>query len=547
LGFDGGLRPAVALIAGLLALCFMTSSQAWSSLPSDPPDPGGSGFPDVEPEPMDPDVDPVGDVYDVDPTPDHYDADHKSMDDEESEEKGAQGKKKSDPKRLPPHGRAHRPLMPLVSIDLMEYGGGVVGQAAAQIDLAQMGEDLYLSLVLGTVFVGENWAVAPRLPLRIRLLDAHPKSDAIVREQDWDELSDFARLIAFYRYGHIGSSIYIRAGELTGATLGHGSFVNRYYNTIDIDHYQGGVYGFVDADHVGGEWLIDNLLDPDLLVGRVFVRPLESLDDLPFAAEKLKFGATFGFDHQAPTLMAVDDQGGLVIKNESPVIEKTDSISFGGLDLEVPAVSTPHLDLVPYLDVNLLDMGEVDGVGVHTGSYVNLRFNPLSSLRTRLEYRHSSGGYEPNYVNGFYEVQRVRHRSTKTKLSWLRGQESNSGLDGFYIETEYRLAGVMRYMVVYANDEGPENADLAMRLQFPKIGPLRLSFFLARFDFDNTDDFLDLQDTVVSMSGRFKVHKRFFVKFRVTKEWWLSRLEDNPGAYETTWDYNIGVGLLLNL
>ena len=531
-----------------VALCLALGAPgAWAAEPSDPPDPGAGGGPDVEPELYEPDVEPASTSWDVDPNPDDYGDDHKSMDDEDSEEEGAKGRKKFQPRSLPPRGHAHRPMMPYVGIDLMDYGGGVVGQGAAQIDLAQIGEDLYLSLVLGTVFVGDNWAVAPRLPIRLRLIDVSPKSESFVREKDWDEASDYARILAFFRYGHIGSPLYIRVGELTGATVGHGSFVNRYYNTIDIDHYQGGTYGFMDGDVLGGEWLIDNLFDPDLLVGRLFYRPLDSVEDLPFAAEKIKFGATFGVDHDAPLQMKVNDDGDLILEDDNPVVAQSGVLTFSGFDLEVPAVSRPHLDVVPYLDVNFLDMGGLEGSGTHTGSYINFRFSPLTSLRTRLEYRYSSGGYEPNYVNGFYEVQRVRHRSGVTKLAWLRDQTLNAGRSGFYIESEYRMAGVMRYMVVYANDEGQKNADLLMRLQFPKIGPLRLSAFLARFDFDNSDDFMDFQDTVLSISGRYKLAGRGFVRFLVTKEWWVTETEDGQGRYQTSWDYDIGAGLLLKL
>jgi hypothetical protein len=536
-------RARVTAVLSVGLLCLVAQGTSWA----EPPDPGGVDGPDVEPELFESDVEPVSNSWDVDPNPDDYGDDHKSMDDEDSEERDAQGKKKVQKRMLPPRGHAHRPMMPYVGIDLMDYGGGVVGQGAAQIDLAQIGEDLYLSLVLGTVFVGENWAVAPRLPIRFRLLDVKPESDSFVREQDWDEVSDYARILAFFRYGHVGSPLYIRVGELTGATVGHGSFVNRYYNTIDIDHYQGGTYGFVDGDHLGGEWLIDNLFDPDLLVSRVFYRPLESMDDLPFAAEKIKFSGTFGMDHQAPLHMKVDQEGNLILDQDNPVVAKTGVMTFSGFDLEVPAVSRPHMDIVPYLDVNFLDMGGLEGSGTHAGSYVNFRFSPLTSLRTRLEYRYSNGGYEPNYVNGFYEVQRVRHRSGVTKLNWLRDQALNPGRSGFYIESEYRMAGVMRYMMVYANDEGPKNADLLMRLQFPKLGPLRLSCFLARFDFDNSDDFMDFQDTVLSISGRYKIQGRGFVRFRVTKEWWLTQNEEGQGTYETTWDYDIGAGLLLKL
>src|SRR5690606_24695767 len=92
----------------------------------------------------------------------------------------------------------------------------------------------------------QRWRIAPRIPLRIRLIDDAPETDDVIRTEDWDEVSDWARLAGYVQYGRFGEPYVVRYGELDGVTIGHGSLVNRYYNTIDIDHYQGGVFASLD-------------------------------------------------------------------------------------------------------------------------------------------------------------------------------------------------------------------------------------------------------------------------------------------------------------
>jgi len=447
--------------------------------------------------------------------------------------------------RLPPRGRAVRPTLPHIDRDLILLDGGVVGQGQAQLSLNRMGEDLFLFLNLGTVIVADDWRVAPRLPIRFRILDEAPESPYVIREHDWDEASDWAKLLAFVQYGHQGDPLFVRYGELTGLSLGHGSFVNRYYNTVDIDHYQGGIYFQGDASLVGGELLIDNLFGPELGAARVFGRPLNWVPGLPLALSKLKVALTAGADFNAPLEVGRDSAGRIVIDEDfHPSILSTDAVWMLGGDLELPLASTPHFDLVPYMDVNALDM---TGVGVHLGTFVNLRFSPLASLRTRVEYRYMGPDYEAGYFSPFYEIQRVSHRQDKTKLRWLREGGLPHGRSGGYFETELQILGMLRYMLVISDEEGPDNTDLLMRLRLPHLGPVRLALFLGRLGFDGFDDLLSAKRTVFAASIRYSFLDWFFVKASVTNEWWLRHATDGASAYETTTDFDFGGGLLVKL
>lgn len=445
---------------------------------------------------------------------------------------------------LPQDGQADRPSVPRIGIDLIYPGEGMVGQGGAGLSFSQVGEDLFLSLNLSTVFVFEDFAFAPRVPIRFRIVDNAPETKRIVREEDWDEPSDFARLLAFFQYGHVGDPFFVRVGELPGATIGHGSLVNRYYNTVDIDHYQGGIFTYGDAGLVGGELMLDNFLGPELVVGRVFARPLDFLEGLPWILRKLKFGVTGGADFRAPTAIATGPNGeilagaafGAQVTHEEP-------LPAFGTDVEIPVVSTPHFDLVPYVDVNLLDG---DSSGVHVGTYVTVRFDPTTEWRTRLEYHYAGPGYDPAYFNPFYEIHRLRYSGGQPKLAWLRSPATAGSRHGFYVESEFQMVGTMRYAVAFADDQGADNTDLVMRLQFPQLGPVSLSFFFARLDFDGLDDFFDPHNTVFAVSGRYNIIDLFYVQLRVINEWWLRHTSSGFGPYETTTNFDVGFGVLLD-
>ncbi|MGM0576820.1 MAG: hypothetical protein ACQEXJ_13935 [Myxococcota bacterium] len=536
-------RLSIARGTTLLALCLFAAPAAGQVGPEDSGfDPDVPGGDDVEPEPSrGDDVEPsISPEDDVEPSRDVEPAEEgRETPDEEVERR----QQPTEEETLPPDGLAERPMLPRIGIDVMYPRRGVVGQGAAVASINEVGEDVFVYFNLGTVFVGRNWAIAPRLPIRLRIVDGDPETDAVIREEDWDEPSDWARLLAFFQWGHVGDPYYVRYGELNGVTVGHGTLINRYYNTVDIDRYQGGVYSFLDPGLVGGEVMIDNLFDPEVMAARPFVRPLDAFGALPFALQKLKLGATFAVDRAAPLRVRTDEEGEILIDEDfEPRVAETDFVPMLGLDLEVPVVSRPHFDMVPYVDFNTVDM---EGSGVHAGSYFVARFDTLKEWRTRLEYRYSGAGYQADYVNPFYEIHRVRYRADKSKLAWLRDETLHEGKNGFYMETEFRWVGLMRYTVVYSNDEGPDNTDLVMKLRFPQLGPMRLSAFFARLDFDGADDFFDPQDTVLAVSARYNIGDLFFIKARLVNEWWMRHTDSGSSAFETTTDYDLGFGLLL--
>ena len=454
-------------------------------------------------------------------------------------------------KELPKDGEALRPALPFLERDLVQPRSSPGGRAAAQIGFASIDEDFFLELCIGAVFTTGKWRIAPRLPLRFRIIDEDPETEAIIRMEDWDEVSDWARLLAYVQYGAWGEDLILRYGELNGVTLGHGSLVNRYFNTIDIDHYQGGIYFYGDLGLVGGEAVLNDVFGPDMLGGRAFVRPFDWMKDGPLPIRGLKLAATAAFDFAAPLAVDVGEDGLFPTPENEPVVLADSFFWMAGLDLELPIVSRPHLDVVPYVDVASLEM---ETFGLHVGSMFNIRFNPKSSLRIRAEYRFVGEDHVPGYVSPFYEIERYAWLGGEPKLAQLRAFDADEGLGdphhGVHLETDLRIDNVFHWSFIFTTNGRERHNDLLTRFRFPHLGPVRLTLFFARLGFDDLGDLFDgffsAERTLSGISLRVSFGD-FFVRGRILHEWRLRADEHGQTGYQTILNWDLSGGLIINL
>ncbi len=478
-------------------------------------------------------------TIDEDLEPDPYDDKPEALDEDEGEPIPRP--------RLPKNGMALRPMLPLVERDLVQPRTSPGGRASAQVGLASIDDDLFLELSIGAVFTPGRWRIAPRLPLRLRLIDEPPETAAIIREEDWDEPSDWARVLAFVQYGALGDPLILRYGELTGVTLGHGSLVNRYFNTIDIDHYQGGIYFYGDLGFFGGEAILDDVFGPELLVGRGFVRPFDALDKAALPLRGLKIAVTAGADFFAPVAVDIGEDGLFATPENDPIVLADRVLPIFGLDVEVPVMSTPHLDIVPYVDVASL---ELDSFGLHVGSIFNARFTTRSSLRLRVEYRFIGEDHVPGYISPFYEIERYAWLGGDPKLAQLDALHGDEGLGaahhGVHIESDLRIARVLDWTFIFTSNGRERHNDLLTRLRFPNLGPVRLTLFFARLGFEGVDDLFAAERTLGGVSLRVAFGS-FFVRGRVLYEWRLRTDESGRNGFQTILNWDLGGGVIIDL
>ena len=237
-----------------------------------------------------------------------------------------------------------------------------------------------------------------------------------------DAASDLALKIKFIEYGQpLEDPFFVKAGNLSSFTIGHGLLMRNYANDADFPSVRHiGLNIGMDLGSWGFEALTNDLVDNQIIGGRLYVRPLPS--------SKLAFGLSAAADlFPASDLSAAEaDLYG-------------DPIFIGGaVDMDLPILEADALGLrffadgaamVPYVrnggasagDAGFrFDMvysnGALTNWGAATGFIGNVLF-----IDWRLEYRYFTGVFSSPFFDTSYE----RRRSTLVKewADYLSGAE----------------------------------------------------------------------------------------------------------------------------
>jgi len=157
---------------------------------------------------------------------------------------------------------------------------------SGEVDFGQLDEDAY---VTPRVDYGLRvWKDDPRCvdpacdvafdmllsaPVRLRVIDAQPADAGVLREEDWDEPSDYARIVRHVEYGNPNGPLHARLGELGPLVIGHGSIMNSYFNVVTPDVYEAGLHLNANTRYGGLQLMLDDVLQPTVFGIRGYVRP----------------------------------------------------------------------------------------------------------------------------------------------------------------------------------------------------------------------------------------------------------------------------------
>src|SRR6202022_3408720 len=179
--------------------------------------------------------------------------------------------------------------------------------------------------------------------------------DGLVRRRDFDQFENYLRVVRYVRYGQKRDELYVLAGQHWGSSIGHGTLVNRYNNTLNLDRAKLGLALDVNTIWFGVETLADSLVNPALLASRAYVRPL---GDMPIL-HGWAVGATVAVDRTAPRALATTTSasGQTVLQADehgAPVVARGEATYAVGIDTEFEGGHNSILSLTPYVDLNRL-------------------------------------------------------------------------------------------------------------------------------------------------------------------------------------------------
>lgn len=423
------------------------------------------------------------------------------------------------------------------------------------------GEGNYINTIVNTEFNLGPVGLGLQLPVNLLVYtDSGVDRDTIaysgvIRKKDWDEPLDYFKLVRFIRYGHKRDPVYVLAGQLWGASLGHGTLVNRYANSLNLDHTKFGLAFDVNTTFFGFETLTDSVGDPSLIGGRAYVRPFGDTLFLRGWA----IGATVVTDRAAPRHYT-DASGTIVSSLQKPDAQGNqyllnDAMFAGGVDTEFELLHNSLISLIPYVDLNRIAGA---GNGLHAGILTDI-YLPVPildiNLQARLEYRMMQPGYIPEYFDQTYDLGRVQFLGTcpaefagGTCPKYVAAQTAhNTAADpgaidrkGYYGELAFSFAGLVQVGGLYQDYEGdPAGASLGLFATFPKLEIIKLSAYYLRKNMTGLDDAFKLDErSLLAASAAYKIFGPLYLRVDFQRRW-----EQPPGGGEIKAVDNFQAGL----
>lgn len=389
---------------------------------------------------------------------------------------------------------------------------------------ALIGRDLLLNVDPGFAYYGDMFAVAMHVPMRLlavgNLGDEAEFGEMRVRREDWDEVSDFGKIIRFFSIGRKEDNFYLTLNSLRPATIGHGQILDKYQANIDVDRSMLGLIFDAYNDYAGFQFQMNDVMwfDPDnvnkVIGGLAFVKPLSLFSDHWFATS-FSVGAEYLTDLRAPKCIKKSADGPCVkgsgyaagfdpytgeyyddsfIRTDSvtglPYVEET-TVTAAGLSVEAKVLKVGRFADVKLYGTYHQFLNEGGGAGAAGGMLG--RFNAgtkwISAFRIRTEYRNFGDGFQPAYFDSLYETEKYSfaaentpYQTTPTKFQAVFGdpengfeRESLGTRHGYNLEFSYGLFKESRRFKKLAfgfglqDSTGYNDSSLYAHIEFPAL------------------------------------------------------------------------------
>lgn len=411
-------------------------------------------------------------------------------------------------------------------------------QIIGQLGYTQIDGDSYLKFNVGYEFNLGLVGVGVQLPLNILVYcdeegGCDDKTWNGIRKADWDEFSDYFKIIRYVRYGHKfdeKNMFYGRVGALSDAYIGHSTIVNSYTNVLNWDTFKPGVQFDMYTRYGGFETITDDITNPNIIGFRGFVRPLSFVFNNALAT-KLAFGSTIVSDIQAPK----------ALDTTSDELEATDttSLTIIGVDVEYRLFQNKIITITPYIDYNMINNF---GSGVHIGVDTRLHI-PLTGAYFKLkpEYRILGDEYSPGYFDTVYEVSRWSKRAA------LKTEKSKQG---YYVEVGYDqyLLDMLLFRIkgAYEDYEGDNNSRLMLYGAVPILSSFQFSALYNKSLFDDFSDAFSLEDALLAIELSYNITGPLFMGVRYLQSWFFvpgETLTDGTiveGELDSDYSFDVG-------
>lgn len=259
--------------------------------------------------------------------------------------------------------------------------GPVSGVVSLEAGPEYFGGEYYAALVPAFTLDSEPVSLELDVPFRLRLDSNLSRQRGVYRTEDWDGLEDAGRVLRALDV-RLGNRTFVgHLGALAHETLGHGTIVSDYGNTLLPDAQPIGLSARLAAGPVVAQVVGGNVLGLDVTAASVGLEPL-SLWGEPNDRMHFALNAAVDWDPRART---------------------TQYAAVFGASLDGTILRRKEAKLAPYADFNSTARG---GHGLHVGLLADFQISVVE-LSLRGEYRHTRGPYQPGYFDLAYSLERT--------------------------------------------------------------------------------------------------------------------------------------------
>ena len=232
-----------------------------------------------------------------------------------------------------------------------------------------------------------------------------------LRKEDWDEASDYAKVIRYFTVGKSENDFFLNISRQYDQSLAHGTVIRDYNANINFNTSRLGATVDFTRAAIGVQAIANDLVRPDVLGLMLFVRPFRPFSE-NVLMRSLSIGLTYAHGvNQAQRLLY--EPGLFAPSFDQPVVKVDDKLNmmgaqYGAMDiigasLEAKVVRLSENDLKLYGDFQKM---KEFGSGMTMGAL--FRFSKgqpaTQALRARAELQYFSADYLPSYFDTYHDI-----------------------------------------------------------------------------------------------------------------------------------------------
>jgi hypothetical protein len=276
-----------------------------------------------------------------------------------------------------------------------------------------------------------------------------------LRRADWDQASDFAKILRYAVVGGQEQPFYLNVSRLYDQTFGHGTVVRDYNANIDYNTARLGATLDFNRSAVGVQAMANDLVNPDVLGMMAFVRPMRPYSEDVFW-RSLSIGVSYVHGVNVPR--GLKYESGLFTPSFNQPIPMADpelklvgsryaQLNVIGGDVEAKLLRTQNHDLKVYVDYERLTG---HGGGATVGSLWRLSYGEPAwrALRARAELTYFSPDYLPSFFDTYHDIFQYQYLPMgykasngltyyPTKLQYLEASKGGRHRMGAYLELSH--------------------------------------------------------------------------------------------------------------